>query len=697
MGTGVSAVMEQHPSDIPELAARAIKLQPDLPGQQAAFRDFCLLLLKLLKVAESEGRQRALEQARADVLRIGKKIPSKSEVALKFACSIVIDMVAQGWELSVSQDSIEVRFASLGSGSREDKKQRIREGHLLERDAQLRETSVREFIRGMEQRRLGPKGWVSIFSLMRDGQELSSKLEIAAQEQEPEKQLRQLSAAVSPYLQVVESGKVCELTGKKLTDIWRYFRHTWVNTYKSLPGRSMTILVRDSSAPHHPIIGIAALGSSMAQQRLRDEWIGWEPSKFVDEIIKHPSTRVSTWINASTERLIRGIYLADLLKGGIIKRREINKPTAEAIARLLKYSRKAAAEHRRFPNASEHKNNSNGTSTKRVDWRRETKTALFRWKRAKTLALLLDIRIRLQKAGLTEPSASCLKKTLSDTNGRKAIRQLVRLVKAEHIGVDMMDIIICGAVPPYNTLLGGKLVCLLLTSPEVIQFYRKRYRQHASVIASSMKGRAVVREPNLVLLATTSLYGVGSSQYNRLRVPLEKVGGKAGQKIEYVNLGISEGYGSYHFSRASIDYLETLLGRAGEGRKVNSIFGEGVNPLIRKLRDGLALIRMPTDDLLKHGNPRVVYAVPLAENFRDMLLGLQTRPKYFFSLRNAEAQTKLLADYWRRRWLTGRIKNPANLEDVAKHTLSYPINHGARVQQIKEDQEELFADGRNLY
>jgi hypothetical protein len=696
MGTGVSAIMEQYPSDIPELAARAIKLQPDLPGQQAAFREFCLLLIKLLKVADSEGRQRALEQARADVQRMGKKIPSKSEVALKFACSIVIDMVAQGWELSVSDDSIEVRFASIVTGSHDDVKQRIRQGHLLERDAQLREPSVREFIRGMEQRRLGPTGWVSIFSLMRDGQELSSKLEIGAREQEPEKQLRQLRAAVSPYLQVVGSGKVCEFTGIKLTDIWRYFRHTWVNSYKSLPGRSMTILVRDSAAPHHPIIGIAALGSSMAQQRLRDEWIGWEPSKFVDEMVKHPTTRVSTWINTSIDRLIRGLYIADLLKAGIIERRVIKKPTTEAITRLLKYSQEAAAEHRRFPNATEHKSNNNGTATKKVDWRQETKTALFRWKRAKTLALLLDIRMGLQKAGLTQPSASCLKKALSDTSGRKAIRQLVRLVKAEHIGIDMMDIIICGAIPPYNTLLGGKLVCLLLTSPEVIQFYRKRYGRQASVIASSMKGRAVVREPNLVLLATTSLYGVGSSQYNRLRVPLETIGGKTGEKIEYVKLGISEGYGSYHFSRASVDYLETLLGRAGGGRKVNSIFGEGVNPLIRKIRDGLTLIGMPADDLLKHGNPRVIYGVPLAENFRDVLLGLQAKPKYFFSLRGAEAQTEVLANYWRRRWLAGRIMNPANLKDVAQHTLSYPVKHGARVQQIKEDQAELFDERRDF-
>jgi len=434
----------------------------------------------------------------------------------------------------------------------------------------------------------------------------------------------------------------------------------------------------------------------MAQQRQRDEWIGWEPSRFVDEITKRPTTRISTWIDGSVERLIRGIYVADLVKAGVLKRRDINKPSAEVITRLIEYAKKAAEEHRKYPNAIEHKNNSNGSLIKGVDWRRATKTALFRWKRAKTLALLLDIRIRLQKAGFTEPSIACLKNALSDSSGRKAIRQLVRLVKAEHIGVDMMDIIICGAVAPYNTLLGGKLVCLLLASPEVIQFYRKRYGQHPSIIASSMKGAAVVRKPNLVLLATTSLYGVGSSQYNRLRVPLEQVGGNFGQKLEYIKLGVSKGYGSYHFSRASIDYLETLLGRAGEGRKVNSIFGEGVNPLIRKLRDGLVLIGMPADELLKHGNPRVVYGVPLAVNFRELLLGLQSKPKYFFSTRESEAQTQVLANYWRWRWLKGRIMSASNLEEVAKHTLSYPVKHGARVQQMKEDEEQLLFDPREM-
>jgi hypothetical protein len=330
--------------------------------------------------------------------------------------------------------------------------------------------------------------------------------------------------------------------------------------------------------------------------------------------------------------------------------------------------------------AADHKRNSTGGADSGVDWAKQAVTPLFRAKRAKTLALLLCIRLSLREAGLSDESATALKRALANSQGRRAIRQLVRLVKAEHVGVDMMDIIICGAVAPYNTLLGGKLVCMMLTSPEVVKFYRARYGKQSSIIASSMKGDTVVRKPNLVLLATTSLYGVGSSQYNRVRVPVFEVGGKGEANLEYIELGVSRGYGSYHFSKESILYLNHLLPRGSDGRKVNSIFGEGVNPLMRKLRDGLAHVGLPAEELLLHGNRRVVYAIPIAENFREVLLGLNARPKYHLALNRAAHHTQLLGAFWRKRWLSRRIGRPGILDEVAGQTLSYPITHGARVQ-----------------
>jgi Domain of unknown function (DUF4338) len=682
--------MEQHSGDIPELTSREIELKPELLGQEGAFHRFCRRLARNLDGAKGDRRVEIIESARDEVQTLAAAPINKPKLALTFASSVVLDVLAQGWNLKQSQTKTRISTPDFQTETPEEAKARIRAGHLLERNEQLRERSVADFIRTMEQRRLGPTGWVSIFSLMRDGRELEAKLRITAQEPSESKRAEILRSVISPYLQLVEPDVTCEHTGLKLNDIWRYFRHTWVSTYKTLPGRSMTVLIRDAAAPNHPVIGIAALGSSMAQQTLRDQWIGWDSDTFIQNLTAKPTAKWCKWVHVSLRRLLASLYQKDLAADGFITPALLKHPTVEAIEKLRAEALRCAKLHQQFPDAADHKRSTNGNGLGDTDWQKQARTDLFRSKRAKTLAVLLGIRRNLRAIKLAKNSSESLRQALNDPHTRHALRQLVRLVKAEHVGVDMMDIIICGAVAPYGALLGGKLVCVLLASPEVVNFYSKRYGDKPSIIASSMKGKAVVRVPNLVLLATTSLYAVGSSQYNRIRVPLEQVGGKPGQSLSYHEIGMSLGFGSYHFSAASLGYLNAFIPRGDKGRKVNSIFGEGVNPLMRKLRDGLAKIQLPADELLKHGNPRPVYGVALAENFREVLLGLDTKPKYLLPRKRARHHTDALAEFWRRRWVAGRITRPGILEQVAQHTQSYPITHGARVQLPADHNGDFF-------
>ena len=93
----------------------------------------------------------------------------------------------------------------------EEIKQRVRAGHLVRRDAQLREPAVAEFVRGLEQRRLGPAGWVSIFSLMRDGRDLAKRLTEATQESSEAK--RAETAEVRCGALRAGSGNGCRLPG----------------------------------------------------------------------------------------------------------------------------------------------------------------------------------------------------------------------------------------------------------------------------------------------------------------------------------------------------------------------------------------------------------------------------------------------------------------------------------------------------
>jgi len=447
-------------------------------------------------------------------------------------------------------------------------------------------------------------------------------------------------------------------------------RRRWLTSYKSVPGRSMMILVRDAAAPNHPVIGIASLASSVVQQSTRDKWIGWEGDTVVERFreSKQPKTCVR-WLLSELDAFTKGLYLKDLLRDKVIARSDIRRPSDAVIDRLLKDSLAAIKKHRLYPDASKHKQMDGTTNS---EWADLSETSLFRSKRSKQLATMLTIRKLFLKLDLAENIAvEKWQELFKSPAFRQAVRQIVRMVKAERVGIAMMDIAICGAVAPYNSLLGGKLVSLLLCSPEIIKEYEARYGEQTSLIASCMRGASVKRSAQLVLLCTTSLYGSALNQYSRLKLPTRLIGGNEDATIEYKNLGVSEGFGSFHFSKDSLRMMATLLGRSKESRKVNSIFGEGVNPLMRKIREGLALLGLPADTLLKHGSKRMVYGVSLASNFGDFLLGLSDTPHYLLPLTRVKRRTELIADYWRQRWLLKRIAKPGLLDEVATHTCVY--------------------------
>jgi hypothetical protein len=540
----------------------------------------------------------------------------------------------------------------------------------------------------MERQRLTSKGWHSIYSVMRDGEELAASLRRAASYSNPEERVRELRTAIDPYLQVIESDSVCRETGLRLTDIWRYFRHTWVNIYRSIPGRSMMFLIRDRSRPFHPVIGIAGLANSVVQQSIRDRWIGWDSEVALSNLQANPDRRTVRALLSQLDRHIRAIYISDLVEDNLLSRKDLRTPNNDIIARLRVEADKAIRAHRRYPDPSLQKK-SQGRTNK--EWVSMAESSLFRSKRCKHLATLLSIRGVLEGKGIPAASKKQLPQLLADGSVKHAFRQLFRFSKAERVGISMMDITVGGAIAPYNAILGGKLVCLLLGSPEIVRQYSRKYRQQVSVIASGMKGAKVTRTPRLVLLCTTSLYGHGSSQYNRIKIPAEVLGGVHGDQLRYEELGTSEGFGSFHFSAESVRLADALLGRSRDGRKVNSIFGEGVNPLMRKMREALMVVGLPSEILLRHGNKRIVYGIPLARNFRYVLMGFEKNAKYIIPQADPRTGSALLIDFWVRRWLSRRIENPEILHQVAENTLAYPVQHGAQVKLAEERSAKVLS------
>jgi hypothetical protein len=390
-----------------------------------------------------------------------------------------------------------------------------------------------------------------------------------------------------------------------------------------------------------------------------------------------PTRELARWLVETLDAAIDEVYMADLIEDGLLTTRDLNSPSLAVIERLVKESEDARKKHHRFSRSRDHKQKRTTLSSDE-HWTGRARTHLFRSKRALALATYLRARAVLDEAFEGRPTAEKLAKLAKTGYGSDAIRRVLKKAKADRVGIAVADISVCGAVQPYNALLGGKLTAMMAASPEVVNQYRRRYAHAESEIASSMAGRSIVRASKLVLLGTTSLYGVGSSQYNRIKIPAERLRGKAEDAIRFEELGRSEAFGTSQYSEETVGALVDLV-QQSEAQRVNSIFGEGVSPKMRKVRQALDLLNLPSAMLLRHHRPRVVYAVNLTKNLGDYLIGAAKQPEYVVPASEGERATAAIAAWWRERWLRNRIRSDEVLNEVARHTCIRPITHGARV------------------
>lgn len=590
-----------------------------------------------------------------------------SKPTLAAAAHAAIDLVAQGWTVKV--DHLGPLFSPPATqADRDAEKERIRTQEHLRRDEQLRKPSVRRFVKGMERPRPHQGQLVSIFDLMRDGRELAEALK-----EDPSGR-----TAIQPYVQIVDDS-TCELTGFKLQDIWRYFRHTWSNAYGTVPGRSMPILVRDRATPHHTVIGLAAISSPVVQIAERDTWMGWETDQFLRDLRMNPSDKLARWIAHRIQVQQHEIYVDDLLRDGILQPTDLAEPTDDVIARLKADAERHRQRHYRSASIREVRNIEHDA------WVVRAETDLFRSKRSAALAEALDIRMILGPYLLPKPTIDGLQRALGDKRAFARLRRLVRRARGERVGTVIADLTVCGAVAPYNALTAGKLVGALAVSPTVLAAYSQKYAR-PSEIASAMAGRAVVREARLSLIATTSLYGTGSSQYNRLFWPAEVVGGEPHQRMGFYELGRSRSFGTSHFTDRSVEALIRLSTLKGASVRVNSLFGEGVSPRLRKVRLGLAGLGWPTSELLKHGRERILYGVPLVNNLRDYSLGIDSAPDYVMDVSLPDGDARI-TEWWLHRWALRRAAQPHVQDAMLGHRLTRPVTHGARVP-LPPDEDE---------
>ena len=157
-------------------------------------------------------------------------------------------------------------------------------------------------------------------------------------------------------------------------------------------------------------------------------------------------------------------------------------------------------------------------------------------KRAFELSRLLRAKMLFKRfrGAITDPERVAI--TLLDEDFGFALSTALFATKSDRAGTNILEITTCGSMAPYNNVLGGKLVALLLLSPEVADDYLQRYGDRASIISSQMKDEERKKDCTLAWLNTTSLYSLGSSQYEPVRLD-EGVISPDQKKISFAHIG----------------------------------------------------------------------------------------------------------------------------------------------------------------
>ena len=220
-----------------------------------------------------------------------------------------------------------------------------------------------------------------------------------------------------------------------------------------------------------------------------------------------------------------------------------------------------------------------------------------------------------------------------------------------------MDAFTLGAVPPYNRLLGGKLVVCAAGSKEIVDAYQERY----SGTTTWIDGNTI--PAHLVMVTTTSAFG-RSSIYNRVTYRDPDTGDT--RKVA-VPLGYTKGYGNFHLHEVYQDIKKFLIQQGYED--ANKGYGRGPKPVWQNISKTLTMLGMSHEGL-NHGIPRQAWGVPMAQNAWEYLNGEDEEPDYY------DIPFERLAAWWKERWLLPRSERITDWRDWRR---------GAVLQSITAD------------
>lgn len=212
------------------------------------------------------------------------------------------------------------------------------------------------------------------------------------------------------------------------------------------------------------------------------------------------------------------------------------------------------------------------------------------------------------------------------------------------------EITVCGAVPPFSDILGGKAVTAMSAHPAVRQVTAGGIGQILRETFQPSLSECLP-DSEVILLTTKGLYPGHASIYNRALVP------NNGGSLKFGRVGLTKGDTTAMLSDETARIALALQSLAETG-KVSRAFGSGGGKRHRTIVAAARAAGLPTA-FASTGIQRPVYALPLLRNTFNVVWMLES-PSWQLEHTASESKYEEAAiSLWRTRWndqIRGRLR-----------------------------------------